>query len=150
VRFYAHFHPDIYTTSYRVSFYDPGANFTYTWSKGPNPQGEERVCGVFAVDPFDPSKASWKHPDAAANGDCPDEAVHPASITVVFTDGYWTCTVVYRFGSDDDGQTDGIFCPHRVIAYGPARRYEDASSIAERLRSLADVRSMKTSVPCFR
>ena len=78
------------STIYDVETSDPeGAALSITWSKS----GSE--CGQFAPNASRPTQAVWSHPHPP----CPAENVHPATITVVVSDGEWRCTATYPFGS---------------------------------------------------
>jgi hypothetical protein len=73
---------------------DPVASLTFTWKKV-----QVKPCGVFTGNR---QTATWSHPDASFNppGDCPDEPVHPATITVSVTDPHGaSCTATYTGGS---------------------------------------------------
>jgi hypothetical protein len=82
-------------TTYHVAATDPdGDLLEYEWSKT-----HERDCGSFT--PLG-STAEWSHPHPEAGGDCPSEDVHPGTIAVVVTDGFWRCRAVYPYGSAED------------------------------------------------
>jgi len=80
------------STHYGVLAADPdGDELTYKWSNS-NP------CGTF-VGTSGPT-ATWIHPDSDLPGACPNQAVHPGTITVVVSDGHGaTQTVKYNGGS---------------------------------------------------
>jgi hypothetical protein len=85
-------------TTYQVLATDPDPGDTgrlkFTWAKK-----QLKPCGVFTPRG---QIATWSHPDASFKppGDCPDEPVHPATITVSVSDGKGeSCTVTYPHGS---------------------------------------------------
>jgi len=76
-RFYATFERP--TTTYHVEASDPdGDALTYSWTFNV-------TCGTTAGG--NSTTATWSHPDRSIGGNCPDEPVHPGSITVTVTDG---------------------------------------------------------------
>lgn len=74
-------------TTYRISvsgFADP-TRVRFTWTN-------TNTCGTFTPGTI---QADWSHPDPP----CPVEEIHPATITVVATDGAFRCTASYPNGS---------------------------------------------------
>ena len=73
-------------TSYRVTVTPgDGGALTYVWTN-------TNSCGTFGGTQ---NFASWAHPDPP----CPQEDVHPGTITVVASDGVFRCVATYPYGS---------------------------------------------------
>jgi hypothetical protein len=91
--FNATFNQGCFCTSYTASATDPtGGTLHYTWTNS-NP------CGQFTGG--DAPNATWTHPDSTNPGACPNQPVHPGSITVVIKGGGGSLTCVYAGGSGD-------------------------------------------------
>jgi hypothetical protein len=99
----AEFDQSVFSTFYSLDATDPdGDKLTVTWSKD-----KQRNCGDFGVDLQETNPptyvAVWEHPDfpTEAGPGCPNENVHPGTITAVVSDGHFKCTAVDPYGSAD-------------------------------------------------
>jgi hypothetical protein len=91
--FKATFNQGCFCTTYTVDAADPtGGALHYTWSNS-NP------CGQFSGS--DAATATWTHPDSTTPGACPNEPVHPGTITVVVRGGGGSLSCAYAGGSGD-------------------------------------------------
>ena len=93
-KFVALFVPAEKATHYTVTASDPtGGRLKYAWSKV-QPPG--LACGLFG--PTDQATTVWQHADAPL-GNCPNEPVHMATITVVVSNAAGSVTCEYHGGS---------------------------------------------------
>jgi hypothetical protein len=84
-----------HTTYYMVVDQDyPGSGWKYTWTNS-NP------CGQFFA--WGPTSAKWVHPDSDLPGACPEQAVHPGTITVVISSASGSVKCEYLDGSAGGG-----------------------------------------------
>jgi hypothetical protein len=92
-RFVAEFIPAARATHYTVRAFDPdGDTLSFLWSN-------TNTCGTFTWNSKSP-KAVWVHPHTSIGGNCPDEEVHPGTISVTVSDGNGIVeTFAYEGGS---------------------------------------------------
>lgn len=92
------------TTTYSVAISgaDP-QSFQFDWTKQ-----QANPCGTFNENG---PEAVWSHPDASLGGNCPDESIHPATITVDAFSKAWHCTATYPSGSAGGSPTAPLFGP---------------------------------------
>jgi hypothetical protein len=92
------------TTTYSVTISgaDP-QSFQFDWIKQ-----QTNPCGTFTQSG---PEATWSHPDASLGGNCPDENVHAATITVEADSKSWRCTATYPNGSAGGPPTAPLFGP---------------------------------------
>lgn len=128
------------STTYSVVATDPLDDFlTYQWS-----HTNARPCGNW-TDPRAPTY-TWNHPHRALGGDCPEEEVHPGTITVVVSDGVWNCAAVYTKGSaPGPGDAPGT-CVLKSVA-GPDTAAPVEPSAAQDDQVLADADNGGGSLP---
>lgn len=88
-------------TTYKVAVTGGAGKPHYAW-KNTNP------CGDFTGG--DRAFATWSHPDSSKPGACPNQDVHPGTITVVVTDGGYSCKAVYPNGSAEGTAPKGGTC----------------------------------------
>jgi hypothetical protein len=87
------------STQYTVTASDPnGGVLTYAWSR-------TNKCGLFG--PTNAATVVWNHPDQP--GGCPQETVHPGTITVVVSNAGGSVTCAYQGGSAS-GSVDVTNC----------------------------------------
>jgi hypothetical protein len=90
-RFVAEFDQLSFSTFYTVTAYDPaGGKLSYKWTNS-NP------CGKFMAE--DDYTVQWAHPDSNKPGACPEQAVHPGTITVIVTSASGSVKCEYVNGS---------------------------------------------------
>jgi hypothetical protein len=92
------------TTTYSVTISgaDP-QSFQFDWTKQ-----QTNPCGTFTQSG---PEATWSHPDASLGGNCPDENIHPATISVEAISADWRCTATYPSGSAGGPPTAPLFGP---------------------------------------
>ena len=94
-------------TTYKATASDPNNDkLTYQWANS-NP------CGVFT---FSGPTATWLHPDSNQPGACPVEPVHPGTIAVVVSDGYYGCVGQYDKGSAQGEEKQPMKTPCKLLA----------------------------------
>ena len=82
------------TTTYFVEAQDPeNGELVFAWSNSND-------CGTFSADG---GFATWEYP----NPPCPEEADHPATVSLEVSDGEWIVRVEYPYGSE--GGLQGTF-----------------------------------------
>jgi hypothetical protein len=112
-------------TTYVVSAQGGKGKLHYIWSNS-NP------CGTFAA--ADAPTVTWTHPDGSGPGVCPEQDVHPGTITVEVSDAHWVCTAVYSGGSGEGKGAEGGTCvlnAHlaRIVATGLLRMLDHKGEV---------------------